>query len=236
MGNYGNSGSTYGAEMEDFTTITSHGNYGNGPSWFTVETKDGVVMEYGNSSDSKSTDSTNSTVIYWRLNKIIYKDGNYIKFSYLNYTDNGGKESRISEILYTGNAAANLQPYNRINFYYTNKTDVNTIYEVGNKLISSKLLSKIIIKYDDSNHFKTYEFQYGHNNISSYLKEMTERGSDNTALNSTIFKYGDEPSSFSYTTSDIVAGQRVDLFSGDFDGDGISEILAADQAFHNKQS
>ncbi|MGB0931603.1 MAG: SpvB/TcaC N-terminal domain-containing protein, partial [Chitinophagales bacterium] len=114
-GNYGSNGATYGAEMENFATVTSYGSYGNGPSWFKVETKDGVVMEYGNSSDSKFTNSSNSTVIYWRLNKVIYKDGNYMQFSYSNYTIAGSKESRINQILYTGNAAANLQPYNSIN-------------------------------------------------------------------------------------------------------------------------
>ena len=235
-GNYGNNGATYGAEMEDFTTVTSHGSYGGGPSWFEVETKDGVVMEYGNSNDSKSTNSSNSTVIYWRLNKIIYKDGNYIEFSYENNALSWGKESLIDEIRYTGNTAANLQPYNRIHFYYTNKMDVNTTYEADNGLINRKLLDKIVIQYEGQNHFKTYEFKYGHNNISSYLKEMIERGSDNVALNSTIFKYGDEPMSFSYTLSNIGQGQRVDLFSGDFDGDGVSDVLAAEYAYHNNGS
>lgn len=45
-GIYGANTATYAKESEDFSKITSFGISGTGPTYFTVETKEGVVMEY----------------------------------------------------------------------------------------------------------------------------------------------------------------------------------------------
>jgi len=52
-GIYGADLSTYGKEAEDFSTTTSYGNLGGSPLSFKMETKDGIVLEFGNTSDSK---------------------------------------------------------------------------------------------------------------------------------------------------------------------------------------
>jgi hypothetical protein len=40
------------------------------PAYFTVESKDGIVMEFGNTADSKYFTDDNSKVYIWRLNRI----------------------------------------------------------------------------------------------------------------------------------------------------------------------
>ncbi len=52
-GAYGKNGTRYRTEIDSFARITSYGSAGNGPAWFKVERKDGSVLEYGNSADSR---------------------------------------------------------------------------------------------------------------------------------------------------------------------------------------
>lgn len=226
-GTYGYSGSTYHPEAENFSTITSYGNVGNGPDWFNVITKDGTIMEYGNSSDSKFYNASGTEIMFWKLNKIQDINGNYIKF----YYNNGNRDSRISSISYTGNIYTGLNPYNTINFSYKLRTDMNFMYANGNDYSSQYLLDKITVTGEGGQTYREYQLNYGNNNIYSFLKEIIESNGQGASLNSTIFKYGDQPNGFSVGGSNVVANQTIDLFSGDYDGDGVTDLLAADKAY-----
>jgi hypothetical protein len=221
-GTYGTNNATYGTESENFSAVTS---FGSGAGlWFKVISKDGVEMEYGNSADSKLLDAGGTEIISIKMNKVKYPDGNYVEFK---YTGNFG-DSRIDEINYTGNEIASpvLLPYNKIKFNYKLRSDLNTVYQAGTPVFNNYLLDNVTVTADGST-FKTYQFNYGWDNINSYLKEVVESGSDNSTLNSTIFKYGDAPVEFQSGSSGIVAGQSVDLFPGDFDADGYTDVMAA---------
>ena len=222
-GSYGANGATYGAELENFATITSNGDLGGGPLWFSVATKDGAIMEFGNTADARLLSSDGTKVLFWRINKLRYPDGNYIEFKYL-LTD---RDSRIDEINYTGNANTGLLPYNKLKFTYTVRSDVNTAFQGGSSMVSKYLLDKITITAEGAAAFKTYTFKYAtNNNINSFLKEVVETGSNGANLNSTIFKYGDLPTALQTGSSSAVAGQQVDIFPGDVNGDGYSDIVA----------
>jgi len=224
-GTYGANGATYATESESFATITSYGSTGGGPDYFEVVTKDGVTMEYGKTSDSQFRNQGNTIVLYWRLNKIKYNDGNYMVFEYFN---DFYRDSRIQTIRYTGNSNTGLIPYNILQFNYSVRTDINTTYQANASVASRYLLDNITITAEGSAAFKTYTFKYGFNDVNSFLKEVVETGSNGVSLNSTIFKYGDEPADFPMpTSSGAVAGQTIDILSGDFDADGYSDILAA---------
>jgi hypothetical protein len=69
-GTYGADNSTYSTEYETFVKVVAHNIAGNGPSWFEVFAKDGRILEYGNTSDSKVEAFGSSTVYMWRLNKL----------------------------------------------------------------------------------------------------------------------------------------------------------------------
>ncbi len=227
-GTYGADGSTYGTESENFSTVTLNGS--GASVWFRVVTKDGVVMEYGNTSDSKRVADGETAVLFWRMNKIKYPDGNYIEFKYINSSN----DFRLDEINYTGNAdvVPVLVPYNKIKFSYKLRSDLNALEEGGNDVTCAYLLDKITVTAEGST-FKSYQFNYGWDNINSYLKEVIESGADNSILNATIFKYGDSPVEFQSGASGIVAGQTVDLFPGDFDADGFTDVLATTYQYVN---
>jgi RHS repeat-associated protein len=231
-GTYGAAGSTYGTEVENFSTITAIGTLGGGPLSFEVLTKDGVKMEFGNTTDSRFMSQTGNTVMFWRLNRLRYPDGNYVDFT---YTDTSAeRDSRISEIRYTGNTITGQTAYNKIEFGYKVRqeaspgtfSDVRTTYEAGSSMLSKYLLDLITVKAEGTI-VKKYQFGYGHDNINSYLKSVTEYGSDNSQLNPTIFKYGDTPVLRTSGSTSILAGNDIMAFSGDYDGDGKDDILSA---------
>lgn len=224
------SGAIYATEQESFARITAKGVTGNGPKFFEVVTKDGTKMEYGKSTDSRFMNQAGSTVMFWRLNRIVQPDSNYVEFVY----DNTDRDSRISEIRYTGNSGAGGHaPYNKIAFAYKIRqaagfSDIRTLYEAGSTIVSKYLLDKITITAE-SQAFKTFQLNYGHDNINSYLKSISETGSDGTSLNPTIFKYGDVPTEVT-SGSNIISGANIQAISADFDGDGKREILSAHES------
>lgn len=223
VGNYGEPNTTYGTESENFATITSKSTQGNGPQWFEITTKDGVKMEYGNTPDSRLTGQF-ATVLTWALSRILYPDGNYITFK---YNTNASFALLIDEINYTGNAAQGLAPYNQVKFDYKIRTiDENAGFENDTKIESKYLLDKVTTKAEGST-VRSYQFNYGHDNINSYLKEVIEAGSDGTQLNATIFKYGDPPAEFSTVTTDGYDYPSSTTITGDFNADGLTDFLEA---------
>jgi RHS repeat-associated protein len=114
-GGYGLSGSTYQAEINTSSRITSQGAYVGGPAYFTVEAKNGLIYEYGNTPDSSVEPITGGLLAYkkWALNKIRDRNGNYIQFNYTEDVANG--EHRISNITYPHTASGG-GPYYRMDF------------------------------------------------------------------------------------------------------------------------
>lgn len=234
-GTHGANGATYKTEMENFSLITSNGNAGFAPSWFKVQTQSGIIYEYGNSTDSKFTLDGEQDVIIWNLNKMYDCYGNYIEFKY----KNDARESRIDEILYTGNSSSGLAPYNKIKFHYSERQDVNTIYlggsavsgnntKVDKATFANKHLLNLVEITAEGKHFKTYELKYGYDEVQSYLTKVIEYGSDGSPLNPTIFKYGEHNYKLgSLVQSNALYGNVADIIPGDFNGDGVSDVFVA---------
>jgi Salmonella virulence plasmid 65kDa B protein len=73
----------YQTEIADFALVSAVATYGNGPSFFEVQTKGGMVYEYGNTTDSKILPSGVADTPYmWALNKVTDLYGNYMTISY----------------------------------------------------------------------------------------------------------------------------------------------------------
>jgi len=68
----------YGTEAETFSKIESFGGTEiSGPDWFRVTAKDGTIMEFWSSTNTKLlTDNGQSTAV-WLLNRVIDKNGTY---------------------------------------------------------------------------------------------------------------------------------------------------------------
>jgi len=223
---YGQDGCIYGTEQETFAKITSHGHVGNnGPEWFEVKTKEGMTMHYGNTPDSRFTTQGDGAVIAHRINRMTDPYGNYVTYKYR--TED--RQSVIDEIRYTGNDNANVQPYNVIQFEYMDRTDRNTVYVMGpDSDVKSHLLLRKVRIIADGQHFKNYVFEYGTNGMYSFLKKVTESGSNGEELNSTVMRYGDVPEEMvTVTEREILMNEDVDIITGDFNGDGLTDIATS---------
>ncbi len=128
---YGEPGSVYRLEHDDFTRITAKGRVGDGPAWFKVERKDGSVSEYGAPSTDHSARVTalrraggdkpaDQVVFTWPISRFEDSAGNYIEYEYLQVApdDPSRVEWHIDQIAYTGNRRAGTEPYAAIEFAY----------------------------------------------------------------------------------------------------------------------
>lgn len=233
-GNYGVENTTYETEVKSFSKIESFGfinetigtrNNPSGPSWFRVTTKEGNIIEYGNSTDSKFIPGGMSAPYMWLVNKITDANGNFMKFYYK--TVNG--ESTIEKIEYTGNGSNTGS--NTITFLYDIKSDIKTAF-IGGRSINSTLLLRKIKVVTEGVTVRTYSLGYVTQNGKSHLNLITESGSDGQALNSTAIGWGNENINVTPTilqpdyVNSYVAASEIKWTSGDVDGDGKSELLS----------
>jgi hypothetical protein len=140
-GTYGADQTEYRTERESFSKVISYGTAGSGPSWFKVWTKAGLIMEFGNTADSKIEAQGKSSIRVWALNKTSDTKSNYFTVSYIEDNTNG--EYRPDRIDYTGNAAANIQPTNSVRFVYETRPDIVPMYQAGSLIKTTKRMTKV---------------------------------------------------------------------------------------------
>ncbi len=193
---------------------------------FTVTTQDGIITEYGNTIDSRVQPSDCSVPLSWRINKITDPEGNYIQFVYTG--DNSTGEYRISEINYTGNSNAGLEPYNSVQFLYDLRTDKNTVYVAGYPITQSVLLTGIRVICEDVV-AKEYTFTYykDENSPDQYSKlNQIDFTADGITYNPTIINWG-EVSNYTIQTVNSPWYAHVDnaIYLGDFNDDGRKDVV-----------
>ena len=175
-GVYGANDSKYFTESDVSTRVTSIGNTDNTPASFLVESKNGIVMEFGNTTDSKIMLPGRTGIFMWRINRIADQNGNAITFT---YGQNNG-ESWIESINYIGNTY-------QIDFNYTNRQDVSFAFVDGIQVPSTKLLENIEIKYG-STLLKRYSFDYITDLYTHLTKVKLENG-EGEIINPTVFNW-----------------------------------------------
>lgn len=230
--------SDYRTENETFSIITQH-NSGSTPNYFTVLTKDGKTLEYGNTLDSKQIPpgSTNGVILIWRLNKVIDENGNYLTYTYHN--ENG--EVVLQKIDYTGTTT--FLPYNSIQFFYSSRTDQNSFNVAGYNIPKNLLLDRIK-SVANGNTLREYNCQYFYDPVTgSHLSTVSETGSDGTQLNNTAITWDvssqsglPDPNS----NSGLISLTKVPntnfaniQYPGDYNGDGLTDILVVHSVVKN---
>ncbi len=223
-GIYGQANSKYTLEVQNFSSITAYGISGNGPEYFIAVTKDGTIMEYGNSPDSKQ--ESGSGIYVWSLNRVYYKDGNFIDYEYIFNTSH----QYLKKISYS--FSNNFFTPNVVEFEYMYRDDRISSYIKGLKCEFPFLLEKVKLYYNYDvdfplNNFasKSFEFKYAFQKTSSYLIELIEKDELNAKLNSTIFKYGEIPDIYNKVQCTTPFNISDDYSASDINGDGIDEVI-----------
>jgi hypothetical protein len=119
-GAYGADGAEYRTTMDSFAKVTSKGGANNDPDYFEVREKNGRIVEYGATADSRIEVQGRSEKRAWALNKISDRSGNYLTIAY--HEDAALGEYWPVRIDYTANDSANQgagsAAYNKVIFEY----------------------------------------------------------------------------------------------------------------------
>jgi RHS repeat-associated protein len=144
---YGTDQTYYRTERDNYSLIELHAG-ANGPAWFEVHTKDGMVMYFGMAPDA-TTQQTSSqvpvqgltTIRTWYLGEVKDTANNYYTLFYAQDTTNGS--AHISKINYTGNSAKPQLPYNSVQFFYETRPDAVPFYQAGHLIEDTQRLTDI---------------------------------------------------------------------------------------------
>lgn len=212
---------TYSPENNPYIQVVSDGTK------FTVTSQDGVVTEYGGTTDSRFLAVNGTVPVTYSISKMTDPEGNYISYSYLG--DNTTGEYRINEIKYTGNA--NTAPYNTVSFEYQKREDTNTAYIAGQALNQTILLTSVKV-YAEGNLAYNYGFSYYYDGLFSKLNQVRLVANGNT-YNPTVINWGKAPDYTKFQTSLGISNTvSYDISNisyqptGDFNGDGLMETAS----------
>lgn len=234
--NYGDHGASYRTEQDQLSKIVSYHETGiEGPSYFKVWTADGKILYYGSSSDSKALVNSQNYVNIWLLKKVEDRNGNSIEYHYANDSDT----YRLTRITYSANNNYNIQPAFTVEFQYNDRSDIEVSY-IGNRVYhQNKILKEIKIKSGNEAMY-SYQFKYKAPNPKS--------GYPYHLLTDVQFFAGDEhynPTKIQWGSNNYNIGSGADVklnvttngianafvngvkFSGDFNGDGYSDVVVS---------
>lgn len=217
-------------EQETYSKIVAMEGTAENPGWFEVFTKDGLILEFGSSEDSRIEGEDDGVkrdeALSYLINKISDRQGNYIEYMYIEEKGFG----KISEIKYTLHAGLISAAPNIIKFKYQGDTrdDVIEQYLAGCTITIDKLLDTIEVNYGTENQ-RIYQLVYQHD-LYAHLIDINLSTIDNGALNPTIFTRGIPTQKFDFQgITDLPHNQNeeAEYTFGDFNGDGKTDIIAA---------
>jgi len=234
-GTYGANNAEYRTEREEFSKIVSYGTAGTGPAYFKVWTKAGVVMEFGNTADSRIEYQGKPLVRTWAQNKVTDAKGNYLTITYTESATNG--DYQPARIDYTGNATTGLLPYASLQFAYENRPDTVPTYQAGSIVKSTQRMTKVQAYYG-TDLAREYRFTYALSPTSkrSRLTSMTLCSGTGICVPGTSFAWSDAgtvaaPVSWSnHFGSSAAAGTwnteaTKPRVLADVDGDGLIDVI-----------
>jgi len=231
----------YRTEIESFARIRAvQGSSTNGPAWFTVETADGRIHEYGATHDSRIdgvTGASTGSARSWALNRIRDRAGNVIDYR---YTEEAASAAfRLSSVSYGANPANGTTPSHRIDFIYEDRPnqDVDAGFVAGLPLRQVVRLARVDVLHGESV-LRRYELGYqpalssGGRSRLATLRECAAGGSDCLAATTFQWQAGvetmtDMPGVAMAMPPGFVVPGRVGWNIADVTGDGIADLLWA---------
>ncbi len=230
-GAYGAAGSTYQTEIADFSRVTAIGTAGTGPQSFKVESKDGLIYEYGNTTDSRVLVGTITSVLRWMLNKVSDRNGN----NYTIFYNTATGFAVPNTISWTPVSAGSLNyQYTAVFGYSTNRADKDSSlgYVAGQSLANRNRLDTIKIQSTIESTTLTkrlYALTYttGPTTSLSRLTQIQECAGDagTNCISPTNVVYQDGQNGVNTTASTVSAPSLALMGKHDFNGDGQSDLV-----------
>jgi RHS repeat-associated protein len=232
---------TYQTEIANFSQVTASGTAGNGPSYFTVQGKDGLTYEYGNTTDSKILPSGSTTPYIWVLDKVTDRLGNHMTFTYYQA---GGAYVPLS-IQYTAPSGSTNFPY-QVSFAYSTLSSPNpnirTQFIAGSQIQQTQQLSTITVTSSGTT-VRKYILSYNTSatTLRATLTSIQEcggsAGSDCLAVTKVEYQ-GRIISTAGVASPTVASGSGATVgtvYSVDIDGDGTQDLVFAVASGSNYQ-
>jgi RHS repeat-associated protein len=193
-GSYGQEGSEYRTEIDSFARITlKGGNQNSNSSWWQVETKAGLILQLGNSTDSKIVSPLYRAPISWDVSKVLDTSGNYYSVNWdgqKNYQSSSVTDRRVLSVDYTGNANG-LAPYCSVVFNYEDRLDRSFAYHTsGLRYETTKRLKEIAVNTGSyNNHTYILNYETSAQTGRSILTSMYRQHAGGYKTNPTFFTW-----------------------------------------------
>src|SRR5690554_15806 len=230
-GEYGANNTEYRTELDRFVKVKSYGAAGTGPLFFKVWSKDGLILEFGNTGDSRVVPAGGTTASRWSLNRVSDLFGNFYKVTYTFNADTG--EHYPDHIDYS--------PEARVDFKYEDRgtadgrADVLWQFKSGAEYSLTKRLERITTSIA-GNPVRHYELNYERSPSTSRsrLKSLSEcayGGSGGAVCARPIaFSWQEGGAGFESTPTTQVSASRstgIQPMMFDADGDGYKDLVWA---------
>ena len=231
-GRYGAANSEYQTENFSNVKIKAYGTTNiSGPAYFIVYFPDGSKAWYGSTSNG-NVEQGGRGYLEWLLIKKQDPQGNFIAYTYLNPPPNGSSQYnvrtlRINTIKYGSNG--NTAPPNEVKFFYKERWRAETSFVGGTNFKNGHILEKVIVM-GGGELYRKYEISH---NISSSryqkISSITEINKNNESFSPIEFTYKESPiNEIEHegisSNSPIYNRNEDGTFSGDFDGDGKTDL------------
>lgn len=226
----GNGRKEWRTEQDIYARIISQEGDTLGPYSFTVQTKSGLTYYY-DAADSPRADRNNPDgtsqihFLFWLLKRVEDTSGNYYSVTY--GTDNQRGEYWPTRIDYTGNDIQRLSTYASLRFEYTISPDSTVTYIGGLRVRNCHLLTRVKAYYGQDL-ARRYDLVYQTVNGNKQLRSVTEYGPDGSKHPATTFTWhntGNLPSGY-VTVPGLQSLVGAKIVTGDFNGDGITDVFA----------
>ncbi len=181
-GTYGADGSVYYTKLDNLAVITAHGSVGSGPQYFTVATKSGDTLYFGQPDtdgdafvEPNVPGETNDQAIYWALKKVVDVSGNTILYHYNEDVAKGSHS--LASVEYGKNANVTGSRYfANVAFNYVANPKARVGYSGGSQVAMDQLLDNIKVTLDGAD-YRYYDLSYFTSEVieeRNYLESVTE--------------------------------------------------------------
>lgn len=191
-GAYGAAGSEYRTEIDSFARITLASSAQSGTSSWRVETKAGLIIDFGSTADSRVL-SSGSVPLSWFVTKVSDTVGNYYLVNYESEPSGNPVEilnHRVKNIKYTGNTASGTAPYSTIAFSYEIRPDVIPTYSQGSKFTTSCRLKELEVSTGGAvNHRYSLDYEISPKTSRSRLTKIQRFQVGGEAVPPTVIKW-----------------------------------------------
>lgn len=219
-GTYGADGSQYRTEHDQFTLITasgaSGGNAANGPVSFTARTKDGRVLGFGGTVNSRIEAQGLAVVAAWAQSSATDIAGNVVSYSYTE--DNANGDWRLSSVSYAGRS---------VHFVYEARSDIYRAYTAGALSSTMQRLKQIETRIGSTVIQRTsLDYDSTSNIYGSRLTSVQLCDKDNKCVAPTTFGWGSVgPDAYTNSYATSHGGGKNNNITADFNGDGRADMM-----------